>query len=774
MSETQPQTEHIEHSAGLATAALIEDEETIFSGQISMDVDQVEIKTRQSEVNVLYMSELLTGNYASNPAFYEEVISTIPKLPNKPDVIVLSGFLQGDFKQLESGRRPTLKQDLSTMGAQFKRAKELIDKATETGIPVIYNMGDDDRRIAKDYTFEFLNSTVRRAKEEQREVKAAQSRGDADKKAPADDPHIPYYDINKLQRNTAFQKHYLFQVDVVFPYCLRSGRRLRTATEMAAVSGETIQEEEYLVLFDTYQKLAAGERPNPNYVKFLDMDNLGARGEKKLRVTDDLNLHLKTKGKEYTDWVRHVWNFSAQPKYQNFMDKRSKVIGEMAANGADLPDMLVTQNDMEMVGVVEPHVGGETWISSTGGMITPIESMQKRGYVTTAAGDPSRRTIMTRTRVPSPTAEMHTRTDDGRHIVTIFNKALNDKSESIPERLSIAELCDWQTGSITARADMLVTYFDYIRTRLLGNNAVALFLGGDQLHGRNYSDFPNESQRTGLMSMDSQEDVNIELLRGAFGDISREELMGLVRTVVQIGNHEWNSGTQKWHGYSFSRYLRQEFEAMYMLGGFSREEAKDRVRFHNAVRTPGGDYVKSFTGIEKFGEIGVLIQHFLLERGGKGQGGGLPVYQAHNYISGAGDYMKNIDVFMAGHWHHSQYAALQNKLAIVGGSMAGMSGYELWRGYRPAISGTVLHIGGGLPAQIEFVPEQALLKHKIGRGRFTDANLKSEGYKTDRGFDAGRHGIMLPDDTFPKSALQKAVLRIMREASQGTRTLAEL
>jgi hypothetical protein len=354
-----------------------------------------------------------------------------------------------------------------------------------------------------------------------------------------------------------------------------------------------------------------------------------------------------------------------------------------------------------------------------------------------------------------------------------MNETLNEKSFSIPERMTIAELCDLQTGSITARPDILVKYLDYIRTRSMGERATAIFFGGDMLHGRNYPHFASESQMTGLMAMDSQEAFNTSLFQESFKDITQEELEGLIKVLVQPGNHEWNSGTLKWHGYSFTTYMRNLFERMYARAGYTDVEIAARVKSHEATMTQKGEYASGYTGVEYFGELGVLIQHYLLERGGKGSGGDLPVYQTHHFANGGGDLMKNVDIFMAGHWHHPQYGMFGDKLGLVGGSMAGLSDYELKRGYRPTIAGTLLHIGGGLPAQVEFVSEQKLHDHKVTTGGFSKEQLKNEGYKDDREFDPIKHGIFLPD-RFAKSALQKKVLQMMRDESQRADKVAEL
>ena len=754
---------------GLASAALdYPDPELAWAtlGRPDQEVDHVAIETERPSANILYISDLLIGHKDAAIDFYEGTIRRVTELPTEmqPDAIVLTGLLQGDFKFSSKTRQITLDPEYRSIDSQFAKAKELLDLAAETGCPLIYNLSDDDRRIARDYTIEAFRRTKALARDEHKMARATEAGRD-----------LPYYSIDRVQQDAAFTEHYDFHVNTVLPYCLRSGRRLRTAEEMAAASGGEVAEEEYLLLVDTCKAIARGSAPNPTYAKYLEIANINSE-DSSLIITDDVNLHITTEGREYTDWVRHSWGFSPQTTPRNHMGKPIETVKQLAADGEETPDLLVMQGHQETVGVGLPTTEHAAWVVATGGMIKARDLLNTRGTVAQAPGDISRRLVATRGRIPTPNATALERTDDGRLIATFFNDALIEKSHSIPERMTIAEICDLQTGSITARPDLLVKYMDYVRTRVLGERTLALFFGGDMIHGRNYPDFPRESQSTGLMSIDSQIAFNKRLFRGVFGDITPEELKGLERVIVQVGNHEWNSGTLTHHGYSFSDYMQDFFGRMLARGGYSDAEIEQRVKFQDSVVTPSGDYFKNYTGIERFGDMGVLIQHYMLDRGGKGSGGGLPVHQAFDYTTGAGDLMRGIDVQMAGHWHHPQYALHGNKLAVVGGSMAGQSGYELMRGYRAVPAGTLIHLGGGLPPQVEFVSQEALNAHKVTTGEFSEANLRADKFRDDRGFDPAKHGIMMPDDArrFPKSALQKAILRRMREASQSADRIAQL
>jgi hypothetical protein len=712
-------------------------------------IDTVNIVVDRSAVSVLHMSELLLGHQDSAVDFYEKTVEQVANLPAdmKPDFAVVSGFLQGDFKFIDKPRRATLVPELNSMDQQFKYARQALEKLqNDVDIPIIYNMSNDDRRIAEEATVETFRKMQNLAKSQE---------------------DINWARIDKMRQSPQWNTHYKFQVEQVFPYCLRSGRRLYSAEEMSAQTGGEVNIEEYFVLFGAEQAAKVGAEVPAAHAEWLEKAE--ATQNKEIIITDDANLEITTEGREYTDWVRHYIGFSSKPMYQNHMKTGLEAIAGLAADGQKTPDMLITQHNQEEVGVGNQGA----WAISVGGMIRARNFMNAPGSRTDVAGDLSKRLVVSRKRIPEPSASIHERTDDGRYIATFLNETLNEKSFSIPERMTIAELCDLQTGSITARPDVLAKYLDYIRTRALGERATAIFFGGDMMHGRNYPHFPSESQMTGLMAMDSQEAFNTAMFQQAFEGISADELEGLQKVLVQPGNHEWNSGTLKWHGYSFTTYMRGLFERMYARAGFSDAEIAERVQSHEATITPKGEYASGYTGIEYFGDMGVLIQHYMLERGGKGSGGDLPVYQAHHFINGGGDLMKNVDVYMAGHWHHPQHGLFGNKLALVGGSMAGLSDYELKRGYRPTIAGTLIHMGGGLPVQIESISEQALHAHQITTGGFAGKALLGEGYKDDRSFDPIKHGIFLPD-RFPKSALQKKILQMMRDASQRANSVSVL
>ena len=719
----------------------------------SAQVEDIKLNTKKSQAKIFYASELLIGNRASDVDYFLTTINDIANgsHEDKPDAVVLSGLVQGDFKFRQKSQRSTLRPELQDMDKQFAFAKQALDHAASIGVPVVYSLSSEDRQVAEAYT----DVVFRRMQ------KQAASHD-------SDDDSMSVSSHDKLRAHPEWITHYRFQTDVVYPYCLRAGRRLKTGQELYDMTNGAVDVDEYLLLWESHKRAVAGKKPRKNAQAVIDFDNL--KNTKQLTIVDDFNHIIKTRKKQYHDKIRHSMGLTATSKSNNHLDKAQAWRGLDAANGNDNYDNLIIMHEQEAVGVVHPEGAG---IHSIGGMINPESHIDEKGSVSNAYGNSVHRLRTTRKRAHSPSATSIERFDDGRQRVTIHNKKLREKSESIPNRTAIAKFCDWQTGSITARPDYQAKFADMVFHNIAKEHDVLIMGGDDFLHGRNYPDFPNESQSTGLMSMDSQTVFIRELLDNSLRDIDPDVLKRM-KVSATIGNHEWNSGTKKWHGYSFIDYFVDAFQQAYVANGFTPEEAKERVKMSDTLITDKGEALKTYSAIEYVGDIGIESRHFSMERGGKGSGGNLPVYQTNDQAVGLGAAKQSIDVNINGHWHHPQYALFGDKLAIVNGSLAGLSGYEYERGYRPVVSGMILYVGGDKPPEIEFILEDALINHKIASGPYSDKEIRQEeGFSDDRNFDPYRHGVMLPE-VFAKSALQKKLRKDMRAASESAGRFAEL
>ena len=128
---------------------------------------------------------------------------------------------------------------------------------------------------------------------------------------------------------------------------------------------------------------------------------------------------------------------------------------------------------------------------------------------------------------------------------------------------------------------------------------------------------------------------------------------------------------------------------------------------------------------------------------------------------------ENTDIGIFGHYHHASYLLGGNKLYVGAGSLNGITGYEYEKGLRAANSIVALHIGGGLPPQIEVIGEKALQTYKIPDGPFSDKSLReNEGLRNDSNFDPTKHTPYLGENS-PKSALQKRVVQMTAAAANS-------
>jgi len=723
-------------------------------------VETYEIDTKRGRASVLHMSELLIGNQDSAIDTYRNVLEQTSNLDEDtyPDLIVMSGIVQGDFKYFHKSRKETLAPGFSSMAKQFAEARKLLGEARKIA-PVIYNMGDDDIRIAKDYTVEVF----RRMHQLQKDFVKS---NDSDE---VPELGLSVSSLDKMKQHPMWNEHYQFQLSTIYPHTLRLGRRLYVGSELSELTDGEINVDEYFLLFEASKRSSEG-KPLTNQQKSLmkliekEYESLGEDELYDLEITRNFNLSIKTKNAEYLDWIRHYLNQTPEVRPKNHIGTPLGILGLLASRGEAVPDMIVTQNNLETMAISHQ----DTYAVSVSGLLRTMNYLHRQGSRTDARSDISRKIITGKKQIAEPGAQIHTRTDEGNHIITILNDVQYEKSFSLSERMTIVGLCDLQHGSITARPDLLVKYLDYIRARVIGERTTAIFFGGDMLHGRNYPNFPSESQLTGLMAMDSQEDFTMRIFKEAFGDLTQEELAAVTSVLVQPGNHEWNSGTTKWHGYSFTTYMRSVFEKMFARAGYTDEEISNIVESHEASITNKGEYITGYTGIKYFGDIGVLIQHYLME---KGASSGIPVQQTEGFVKGLGELARNLDVFMQGHWHHPQLLVTGSKIGVGMGSIAGMSDFELKRGLRSTIAGTLIHIGGGQPPQVEFISHEALLNRVVKTGNFKSRALKKEGFFDDEGFDPVRHGLYIPGA--PKSAIQKKVLAEQRDASERVGRISE-
>ena len=692
--------------------------------------------------NTLYLSELLVGSKYSDSVFFNDVIEQVRVLPPemKPDEVVVSGLYMGDFGGRKKNAKWMLKPGLRTLEDQFSKGKEKLDQLMELGLPVVYARSDNDTDIIEEMTYEAFRQLEKLGKQH------AQVNKD-------DDDVVRQWSMReKFKANPNWPEYYRFTKYVAFPYCMRTGHMLRSADEITQDTDGEYTDPEREILFDAYRRVSRGQRLQAKHLRVLDKDAL--KDSHSLTIVGDFEHDTTTRGKSYTDLVRHKLQTSNNP-LANYFRKPEQIRGVLASEGADPYDNVILTGQQEAAGVFRPD---NKAVHSIGGLQNPKKALQEDGDILTSTANTVARQIFGRGRFHDPSATAIERTNDGIQRVTIFNRSLWEVSESIPERTCVMLQCDWQGGNLAARPDYQLKQLDMVN-RKLSQMAVVLGLGGDMVEGRNYFDFNRESGRTGLGAMDQQIEFIKMMVEESIDQLTRQQLENLF-VKETIGNHEWNSGTLKVNGYSFADPFIDMYRGAFRAKGFSLDEARDRVQFQDTIITKRGEPVKTYSTTFYLGEMGFELRHFFGQ--GKGTGGQPPAFAGHNQSVGLGDTREDIHVGLFGHYHHPNYMLGGNKLYVGAGSLNGMTGYEYEKSLRSANAVVALYVGGGLPPQIEVMGEEYLAGYKIPDGPFSDKGIR-ERYGSKNDTDA--NPMDSPYIEGPKTATQKMALELGRQAA---------
>ena len=747
------------------------------------DIQSIDRKLgRQKSESTLYMADLLVGSKFSDNELFNDVVNRVGSMSkeHKPDQVVVSGLYMGDFGGRKKNSRWMLKNGLRSLDEQFYHGKQKLEQVRDViDAPIVYSMSDNDTDIVEEMTFEAFDQMYRLAKKHARENQES------------DDVKRQLSPLEKAKANPNWPEYYRFTQEVAFPYCVRSGRALRTAEGVQESANELVNElsqklssgelssveharvsdsleklktdivngeyslPEREILYDAYKRQANGGRLIAKHRNILDMNAL--KNSDSLQVVEDFEMHTKTRGREYTDLIRHRFQTSKLP-VSNYFSAPTKIRKQLAADGEDIYDNIIMTGQREAAGVF--GVNNEA-THSIGGLQDARKAAKSKGYVLTSPSNQAGREILGRRRFHPASATSIERLDDGTQFVSIYNKRLMEVSESLTEPTTIMLQCDWQAGNIASRPDLQLKQLDMINRRL-GQGVVYVALGGDHVEGRNYSDFNRESGRTGLGAMDQQFEFVRLMVEQSLDQLSPEQMKNLV-VKATIGNHEYNSGTLKWNGYSFFEPLIDPYKEAFSRNGFSLDEIRNRVQIQDTLITSRGEPFKTYETVFRIGEIGVSLSHFF--GAGRGTGGQPPSFLGFNQTTGLGDVRKDIDVGIFGHYHHASYMLGGNKLYVGAGSLNGLTGFEYDKGLRSASSIVALHLGPGKPPTIEVISEEAINNYKITDGPFSDKALRTnDGFRDDKGLDLGKHTPYL-DERFPKSALMKKALQLGRQAS---------
>lgn len=703
--------------------------------KLSYDIDD-------DRASILPINELRIGHQDSRAghALVRQEVDRLSKTPKheRPDVVLLSNLIQGDFSHSQSKKRAALAIGLDSNNAQFREAKKLLDEVKALDAPVIHNLGPDDQRIAMDYTKDVI-----------REIEGSLKEG-------VKNNFIPYYEQNKLTQNKLFQEHYRFQMDYALPLCYRLGRRLRTANEVEELTNGLHSQSEYLLL---YQNIKEGlPLPDELGIDEADVVKSGDKYPDGSVVVDDFDLTFNTAGGQQKVKYRHSTGLTPESLLGNHMDKPLRQLGNIGMMGGELAELNLRGRGQEMVYATSSRSG----VLSLPGLADPIKSLDTRALHREVPGDASKRFDASRGRLIKPALDTVEMLDNGNIRHNINSGSLMEKSKTIP-RMAIFEVCDMQIGSPTARQDYQVKYLSMILDKAK-EMPVAIHFAGDIIHGNIYPNMAYEAQSQGLLRPESQMMVVSDMMHKIFGDAPKELRDAVIDVVVQQGNHDEIQRVKNFGGGNHSSnidYLIRDAKDL-----FETPESAGKVRHGAVMLTDSGTPVPTWRAYSHYGAYTVLTAHYHLNRGAKGNSGGLPVYHALQRAQGLGN-AETPTIILGAHWHNEQLAVINDVVSVVGGAMAERSEFEDGLGYDARPAGTVVEIGGGGPVSVEFVHEKALIDQKIKHGYFSEERLADNGFFDDKDYEPYKHAPY-SFDYLPKSALHKAILAGNRQASERT------
>jgi predicted phosphodiesterase len=280
--------------------------------------------------------------------------------------------------------------------------------------------------------------------------------------------------------------------------------------------------------------------------------------------------------------------------------------------------------------------------------------------------------------------------------------AILERQKDAPRRdRKILAISDWQIGSPTMAPAVVVRALDHAIHQL---GVDTIVLNGDLIHGQNYSRFPAESQRGGLIGIDSQVEYAMALLRPLLESRPQLELF------VIPGNHEWNSQAQK--GQQGTHFLRP---VAALAEGYLGAE---RVHYVTNYCDGSGTLVDfpstRLDAVQRDTGFGVLAPH--LYGGEKGKDGPLSAaaFSHANWCRKRGEAVGDIDITLGGHLHTTSVVEQDGKLHIIPGGMAKQSGFEHLLGFDVGEpTAAVLHLSNKAYPRLELLTERYLAKQPI-------------------------------------------------------------
>lgn len=629
----------------------------------------------------------------------------------RPDIVVASGFVQGDHRsyQVERLRALTKVALLHKVASQYRNADRFLRSYEESAGSVFYLQGDDDMNIAKSRTLIAMKELL------------GLRRTGMGALFPEEIARLSGRDyVGYLEKQWEYVQTYMWRI----------GRSLLNKDEVNAIVPGLNKSEFLLILMILLFRKFGHEIPE-SFAKVVDIEALfGDKAGSKRHVTPDPLLLKLVFGKD-TENARllqfiHNAAYSDITQYLDSLIIMEKSFRQLQARGVETPNFVFDFQQERFFGT---NVGGSLIFNLPGCQNTVLAASRRlKTFNTQIVGEKSHKQNTFRKEPVSPGIADFEVFKDGRFKFRVLNNATRqilENSRTVPEvKERLALFQDIQVGSPQMRLEWAIKAHDLA---LYGPNPVDhVSYNGDILHGVSiYPQFISESRIKKLVSIKSQQAMAGKFIF-PFYPAPTVKHIGRV-----LGNHEWDNRMTKYEGGDPLSFLETGLTARYdsynegykralIDGGFKGEievPYKDieiipysRGRTSKSGNPEGGGTVHwPFYTKTIGGGFTYAVQHKWQPFGG---GGRTPVDSQIRWMTNMAKAARGINVMFGGHWHSFWVAMVADILMLQMPGLIDQSGLELGFGLTPLSLFCMAEFSNKDGITVEMYPMEYLVEYQ--------------------------------------------------------------
>lgn len=639
----------------------------------------------------------------------------------RPDIVLASGFIQGDHRSYQVDRLRALTKValLHKVASQYKNADRFLRSYEEYASSVFYLQSDDDMNVAKSRTLIAMKELL------------GLRRTGMGTLFPEEIARLSGRDyVGYLEKQWEYVQTYMWRI----------GRSLFNKDEVNAIVPGLNKSEFLLILMVLLFKKFGHEIPE-SFAKVIDVEALfGDKAGSKRHVSPDPVLLKLVFGEDTknTKLLHFIHNaaYSDVTQYLDSLFIMEKSFRQLQARGVEIPNFVFDFQQERFFGT---NVGGSLIFNLPGCQNTVLAASRRlRTFSTQIVGEKSHKQNTFRKEPVSSGIVDFEVLKDGRFKFRVLNNAtmrILENNRTVPEvKERLALFQDIQVGSPQARLEWAIKAHDLA---LYGPNPVDhVSYNGDLLHGFSiYPQFVSESRIKKMVTIKSQQAM-FEKCFLPFYPAPTVKHIGRV-----LGNHEWDNLMTKKEGGDPLSFLESALTNKYAMFNEGYRKALLDIGFKGEVRIPypnveiipysrgrtsqsgnpegGGTahwpfYTKTIGGGFKY-----AAQHKWQPFGG---GGRTPVDSQIRWMTNMAKAARGINVMFGGHWHSFWVAMVADILMLQMPGLIDQSGLELGFGLTPLSLFCMVEFSNKDGITVEMYPMEYLVEYQCVSPFYKDKN----------------------------------------------------